>query len=420
MHRPDSYKTTLRLQMAFRDVMRNPLSRFYTDLYASKGFVPPDGFPKNLKEWGDLPFLSNDDFQAPLMARTHVPWEDLYYIGVTSGTSGKKLTLTPHALRDKVMELSWWPTRYMRQYMNFSLMTSGVDLKIPGVARINGHHKDLRLSAALAARYEVEGLYLTPSLLLSFLPHLKEVMPLERIRVLLFFGEPMSSGQYSFIRETFPHARLFGEYGINQTGVLGFSCETLWMYGPNLIHFLTDKCYSELVEIGGARVIEGEEAGELVVTRFDTKVGMPVLRLRTGDGARRVKTPCECDAETFELFGRVEQDYVPIPGGRIWRVELERVMRAYWNEIGDAYQLRVGESVKNGHPRLQLTLTVSPLHPGFDFEHCAQEVSKSLRVSAEHSLADFVSQGVVEPLSCVPAERSESSLEQKRLRIIRA
>ncbi len=84
-------------------------------------------------------------------------------------------------------------------------------------------------------------------------------------------------------------------------GLLLFSC------GQDGLHGAEDMYYMEIVEPGSSRVIEGSDrAGELVVTTLAAEA-MPVLRLRTGQCARRLPSPCACGRTQLrlELLGKI-------------------------------------------------------------------------------------------------------------------
>ena len=146
--------------------------------------------------------------------------------------------------------------------------------------------------------------------------------------------------------------RVFTHYGLTETGLGGgVECEAGDGY-----HLREADLYTEIVDpVTGRPVADGEE-GEVVFTTL-TRVGMPLLRYRTGDRARMLSAPCPCGT-LLKRLGRV--------GGRIqFEVSLRQAMSISMSMLDEALFPIVGlldftaeVAEKGGRDQLHLCLQV--------------------------------------------------------------
>lgn len=92
---------------------------------------------------------------------------------------------------------------------------------------------------------------------------------------------------------------VFHHYGMTEPGfAIGVECGA-----HDGFHFNEADLFYEVVDPESGRVLDGEE-GELVLTTLNRQ-GLPLIRYRTGDIARLIKTTCSCGATVLTRIGKV-------------------------------------------------------------------------------------------------------------------
>lgn len=387
------------LVAVFSEAMHSPHSSFYRDLYAQKGYSA-DGIG-SLDEWRRIPLWSKRELAAiPFRQRAFRPLEgeEVVHLHTSSGTSKSPVVLN---LRDRLFQAD---LRGVKRYADRLLFIYGLPWLYgfyaqAGIASVGGSLADFPESARVAARFEIQAIHGTPSQLLALTPHLQKEMDLKDIRVLILWGERISSVTYTAIMELYPNALIFPMYGGAETqGFHATACEALARTKRNCVHFLETSVYPELVDTSES-VIEGSDAeGELVLTVLWKDNLFPVIRFRTGDLARRVQGLCECNRDTYEILGRSDYDRVTITGGQLRSEELERALGSFAAAIHDDYALHVFDSASSG--KLKMELHVRPRGSDLDLKKLANEVAKELYVGPARTLASGVAAGWYEPLEC--------------------
>lgn len=98
--------------------------------------------------------------------------------------------------------------------------------------------------------------------------------------------------------------KVFTHYGMTEMGLGGgVECEALDGY-----HMREADLYFEIVDPGTGEKVNDGEYGEIVFTTL-TRIGMPLIRYRTGDIGRFYREPCRCGTvlRTMErVSGRIE------------------------------------------------------------------------------------------------------------------
>ena len=142
------------------------------------------------------------------------------------------------------------------------------------------------------------------------------------VRITIHAGEPGASlpGTKARIQRGWG-ARCYDHAGATEVGAWGFECKA-----QNGLHVNEGEFIAEVID-----PVTGEEAdeGELVITNLG-RVGMPVIRYRTGDRVRKAQTPCAC-GRTFLRFeggviGRVD-DVLIVRGVNIFPSAIENIVR---------------------------------------------------------------------------------------------
>jgi hypothetical protein len=174
----------------------------------------------------------------------------------------------------------------------------------------------------------------------------------------------------------------------------------------------------ELIDVQGKPVTEVGARGELVVTVL-RPVMFPLIRYRTGDAARIVRTDCPCGEQTplLAVEGRLDADRVRILGGEVQVAEVDRALVSVGEELaGHAFEARVGEVIEGGIPVPQLTV-VCALRPGASPEALAKRLSAMLRVSPDRTWAQGVAEGKYAPLTIL--NEAPAPAVGKRVRLVR-
>ncbi|MXZ00910.1 phenylacetate--CoA ligase, partial [Candidatus Poribacteria bacterium] len=174
------------------------------------------------------------------------------------------------------------------------------------------------------------------------------------VRVTIHAGEPGASLPATKQRiETGWGARAYDHTGATEVGAWGFMCE------PQAgIHLNEDEFICEILD---PETDTPADEGELVITNLG-RVGMPVIRYRTGDFVRLKSGRCECGQESRVLDGGVIgrlDDALIVRGLNVYPATLENIIlkfpdvqefagRAYRTETLDELEIQIEST--NPHP----------------------------------------------------------------------
>jgi phenylacetate-CoA ligase len=199
-------------------------------------------------------------------------------------------------------------------------------MSIPG----GGMSSYQRVNAILT--HDISVLVCTPTYAL----HLAEVASEQEIdilnssvRITIQAGEPGASlpGTKARIEEAWG-AKCYDHAGATEVGAWGFECSA-----QNGLHINEGEFICEVIDPkSGAPTDEGE----LVITNLG-RVGMPIIRYRTGDRVKLLKEPCEC-GRTFHrleggVIGRIDQVYT-VRGINVFPSAIENIVRRF-PEVGE-------------------------------------------------------------------------------------
>ncbi|HVR79557.1 MAG TPA: phenylacetate--CoA ligase family protein [Acidimicrobiia bacterium] len=142
------------------------------------------------------------------------------------------------------------------------------------------------------------------------------------VRVTIHAGEPGASIPATKKRiEEMWGARCFDHAGATEVGAWGFECREQDGLHVNESEFLT--------EIIDPKTGNPSDEGELVITNLG-RLGMPVIRYRTGDRVRLSEEPCRCGRAYQRLsggvIGRVD-DALIVRGVNVFPSALENLVR---------------------------------------------------------------------------------------------
>lgn len=199
-------------------------------------------------------------------------------------------------------------------------------LSVPG----GGMSSTQRLRSIL--RHEITVLICTP----TYAIHLAEVADQEGIDIAsssvattIHAGEPGASLAATKRHiETVWGARCFDHAGATDVGAWGFECRA-----QSGVHINEGEFICEVID---PTTCELAEEGELVLTNLG-RVGMPVIRYRTGDRVVIDRTPCDCGRTFLRLaggvIGRID-DVLVVRGINVYPSAIENVVR-HFSEVGE-------------------------------------------------------------------------------------
>ncbi|MFQ5964642.1 MAG: phenylacetate--CoA ligase family protein [Candidatus Scalinduaceae bacterium] len=313
--------------------VRHPLDVQTFEDYRQLPFTTKDELSSDQKVYP--PYGSNLTFQRETYTRIHQ----------TSGTKGEPLRWL-----DTEESWKWWARCWATVYkaigvnstdriffafsfgpfIGFWSAYEGARLigalSIPG----GGMSSLQRLNAILA--HDVTVLVCTPTYAL----HLAEVAGQEdiditksKVRLTIHAGEPGASLPSTKFRiETVWGSLCYDHAGATEVGAWGFECQP--QYGV---------CLNEgefIFEVIDPATDQSVEEGELVITNLG-RVGMPLVRYRTGDKVRLRNIPCECGRNYSHLeggvIGRID-DALVIRGVNVFPSAIENIVRRF-SQIGE-------------------------------------------------------------------------------------
>lgn len=173
------------------------------------------------------------------------------------------------------------------------------------------------------------------------------------VRVTIHAGEPGASLPATKERiENAWGARAYDHAGATEVGAWGVMCK------PQAgIHLNENEFICEVLD---PETGHPAEAGELVITNLG-RIGMPVIRYRTGDYVKLKSGPCECGRESRVLDGGVTgrlDDALIIRGLNVYPATIENIIlklpevqeftvRAYSTETFDELEIQVESTNPN-------------------------------------------------------------------------
>ena len=170
----------------------------------------------------------------------------------------------------------------------------------------------------------------------SYALHMAEVaeqigvdLPAGSVRVTIHAGEPGASIPSTKGRlDRLWGATCFDHAGSTEVGAWGFEC------GERTgLHINEGEFIAEVLDPSTG---EPADEGELVVTNLG-RIGMPVIRYRTGDRVRRAPEPCGCGRSFARLdggvIGRID-DAIGVRGVNVFPSAIEDVVRRF-PEVGE-------------------------------------------------------------------------------------
>ncbi len=354
---------------------------FYRHKLTEAGITHPDDV-QTLDDYRQLPFTTKEELSAdqvshpPYGTNLTFPLEQYTCLHRTSGTTG-----SPLRWLDTAESWDWWG-KCWREIYDAAGVTSADRLMPafsfgPFIGFWSAYHGAQQLGALMIANggftsgqrirailsNAVTVLICTPTYALR----LAEVAEQEGInlreessvRVTIHAGEPGASLPSTRERiENSWGARAYDHAGATEVGAWGVMCE------PQAgVHLNEDEFICEVLD---PETGHPAEAGELVITNLG-RVGMPVIRYRTGDYVKLKSGLCECGRKSRVLdggvIGRVD-DALIIRGLNVYPATIENIIlkfpevreftvRAYSTDTFDELEIQI----ESTNPRPTDTVT---------------------------------------------------------------
>src|SRR5437762_1762948 len=147
------------------------------------------------------------------------------------------------------------------------------------------------------------------------------------IRITVHAGEPGASIPETRrrIQEAFG-AKTFDHVGMTEMGAYGFECEA-----QAGLHIIEDEFIAEIIDPKTLLPVEPDRKGELVLTNLG-RIGMALIRYRTGDLGLLSREPCSCGRAWPRLIGGVlgrADDMISIRGVNVFPSAIENIVRRH-------------------------------------------------------------------------------------------
>jgi phenylacetate-CoA ligase len=304
---------------------------------------------RNARTLADIPFTTKSELiedqvaNPPFGTNLTFPVHQYVRMHQTSGTSGKPLVWL-----DTAACWQWWMRcwsevyrsigvqRGDRVYVAFSFgpfigfWVAFEAAQHMGLMALSGGGQSTEQRLQAIVEREATVLVCTPTYALRLIEVASGMgvdLKNSAIRITLHAGEPGASlpSTREKIQQAFG-ARTFDHVGMTEMGAYGFECQA-----QSGLHINEDEFIVEVIDpVSLAPVKEGDR-GELVLTNLG-RLGMPLLRYRTGDLVVMSRERCACGRSTARLIGGIlgrSDDMMTIRGVNIFPSAIENIVRRH-------------------------------------------------------------------------------------------
>ena len=161
-------------------------------------------------------------------------------------------------------------------------------------------------------------------------------------------------------------------------GAYGFECET-----QSGLHINEDEFIAEMIDPTTLQPAEEGRKAELVLTNLG-RVGMPVIRYRTGDLGLISREPCACGRRWARLIGGVlgrADDMITIRGINVFPSAIENIVRRHPEVLEFVIEVRRQSEMHELHLKVEIEGA-----PAAVIARLNQEFSDDLRIRASIEL----------------------------------
>jgi phenylacetate-CoA ligase len=352
---------------------------------------------KQRQHFEDIPFTTKQqvvDDQAnnpPFGTNLTFPMDNYTRIHQTSGTAGK-----PILWLDTPDSWDWWH-RCWAEVFNGAGVRRGDSVYVAfsfgpfigfwaafeaaqrmGLMTISGGGQSTEQRLQSILQREATVLVCTPTYALRLADAARDLgleMSRSSIRVTVHAGEPGASipETRNRIQQSFG-ARTFDHVGMTEMGAYGFECER-----QSGLHINEDEFIAEMIDPTTGSPVEDGQKGELVLTNLG-RIGMPLIRYRTGDLCVISREPCGCGRRGARLIGGVlgrADDMITIRGINVFPSAVESIVRRYPEIVEFAIEVHRHREMHE----LRLKVEILGAANGV-IERLAQEFTNDLRIRA--------------------------------------
>ena len=345
----------------------------------------------------DIPFTAKQQLvedqanHPPFGTNLTFPVENYTRIHQTSGTAGR-----PILWLDTTESWDWWLRCWAegfkgagvrqgdRVYVAFSFgpfigfWTAFEAAQRMGLMSISGGGQSTEQRLQSILHREATVLVCTPTYALRLADAAREQgidMSRSAIRTTIHAGEPGASitETRKRIQESFG-ARTFDHVGMTEMGAYGFECEE-----QSGLHINEDEFIAEMIDPATQAEVDDGQKGELVLTNLG-RVGMPLIRYRTGDLGVISREPCPCGRRGARLVGGVlgrADDMITIRGINVFPSAVENIVRRHPEIVEFAIEVYRHREMHE----LRLKVEVAGAPDGV-IDRLAQAFSNDLRIRA--------------------------------------
>jgi phenylacetate-CoA ligase len=360
-------------------------NRFYADRLKGKSLFE------------EIPFTTKQelvDDQAnhpPFGTNLTFPIENYIRIHQTSGTSGK-----PVLWLDTKESWDWWLRCWSevmrgagvrtgdRVYVAFSFgpfigfWAAFEAAQSMGLMTISGGGQSTEQRLLSIVEREATVLVCTPTYALRLAEVARQQgvdMSRSAIRLTVHAGEPGASIPETRrrIQEAFG-AKTFDHVGMTEMGAYGFECEA-----QSGLHMNEDEFIVEMIDPQTLRPVHEGQKGELVLTNLG-RIGMPLIRYRTGDLGVISREPCRCGRGSARLVGGVvgrSDDMITVRGVNVFPSAIENIVRRHPEIVEFAIEVYRRREMHELHLKVELVSGTTGV-----LEVLGQEFSNDLRIRA--------------------------------------
>jgi len=352
---------------------------------------------KQAVRFHDIPFTAKQQLvedqanHPPFGTNLTFPVENYTRIHQTSGTAGR-----PILWLDTTESWDWWLRCWAegfkgagvrqgdRVYVAFSFgpfigfWTAFEAAQRMGLMSISGGGQSTEQRLQSILHREATVLVCTPTYALRLADAAREQgidMSRSAIRTTIHAGEPGASitETRKRIQESFG-ARTFDHVGMTEMGAYGFECEE-----QSGLHINEDEFIAEMIDPATQAEVDDGQKGELVLTNLG-RVGMPLIRYRTGDLGVISREPCPCGRRGARLVGGVlgrADDMITIRGINVFPSAVENIVRRHPEIVEFAIEVYRHREMHE----LRLKVEVAGAPDGV-IDRLAQAFSNDLRIRA--------------------------------------
>ena len=352
---------------------------------------------KHADRFQEIPFTTKQQLvedqanHPPFGTNLTFPVENYTRIHQTSGTAGR-----PILWLDTPESWDWWlrcwaevfkgagVRRGDRVYVAFSFgpfigfWTAFEAAQRIGLMSISGGGQSTEQRLQSILHREATVLVCTPTYALRLADAAREQgidMSRSAIRTTIHAGEPGASitETRKRIQESFG-AKTFDHVGMTEMGAYGFECEE-----QSGLHINEDEFIAEMIDPATQAEIDDGQKGELVLTNLG-RVGMPLIRYRTGDLGVISREPCPCGRRGARLVGGVlgrADDMITIRGINVFPSAVENIVRLYPEIVEFAIEVYRHREMHELHLKVEITGA-----PNGVIDRLAQTFSNDLRIRA--------------------------------------